>query len=639
MLHTYNSTGFELLPPTPDIALEKCLDETQDENADMPAQVGATPLPKREDQERMVDSIHRAAKQRRPRLSIGSGRAAGTCNSYQSCCCECTLRPALTLLRIQGGSTVAMKKAMFSRSKLTDEDKASPNGGGVLSSPLNTSGSSSDGEQQRWGRMTDVHVGGLELSPMREMTAQFTLNLGLFSPFGGPGKGASASTISYLNRPGGVLPPFTSRAPAPLRSPSPASSPAESPFASDPLSFMDSFALARSGVVGTGPELRQPFKPAFKMEDDEDAWLMKEDSFLQATSTPLPAGLESCATFAAAYSHKDALAHLGDEDVLAQLDDLEHDDEPLEDDLGAAVERQDALISLMADRLTSNILREDKGWQEDALNDLSMALDDLEDGDLGRTQQFSTNITALRHAADGDADHDGAEEEVDEISEADFDELEDAELEHGDAEAEAEPEEAFAPDDYSVEIRGSVRDEAKKKRISLGFDLRELESDEEEEEEELNATMAVTERVGLNDDGEDADAEKETEGEQVGETTLANEDEGSDEEEEKEEGGGNVDWSMAIESEEEGDEEEDGSIDGDEEEDEDVVEINMEAEIAKAGGLGDSADEAEEDESHCADETALGDYSVLDISFKPPNGTAPFLQALQAVVPVIGDAC
>lgn len=81
-----------------------------------------------------------------------------------------------------------------------------------------------------------------------------------------------------------------------------------------------------------------------------------------------------------------------------------------------------------------------------------------------------------------------------------------------------------------------------------------------------------------------------------------------------------MDWSMAIESEEEGDEEEDVSIDGDEEEDEDVVEINMEAEIAKAGGLGDSADEAEEDESHCADETALGDYSVLDITFKPPNG-------------------
>jgi hypothetical protein len=81
------SVSLELLPPTPDLALEKCLDEaTQDEATHMPAQVGATPLPKREDQERMVDSIRRAAKQRRPRLSIGSGRSGG-----MSLHKECTL--------------------------------------------------------------------------------------------------------------------------------------------------------------------------------------------------------------------------------------------------------------------------------------------------------------------------------------------------------------------------------------------------------------------------------------------------------------------------------------------------------------------------------------------------------------------
>ncbi|ELR14092.1 uncharacterized protein ACA1_367250 [Acanthamoeba castellanii str. Neff] len=88
------STGFELLPPTPDLALEKCLDEAQDETADMPAQVGATPLPKREDQERMVDSIHRAAKQRRPRLSIGSGRAAGTCEFVPELLLWCVHSPS-----------------------------------------------------------------------------------------------------------------------------------------------------------------------------------------------------------------------------------------------------------------------------------------------------------------------------------------------------------------------------------------------------------------------------------------------------------------------------------------------------------------------------------------------------------------
>jgi len=43
----------------------------------MPLQVPATPLTKREDQERMADSVHRVAKQRRPRLSVGSSRMPG----------------------------------------------------------------------------------------------------------------------------------------------------------------------------------------------------------------------------------------------------------------------------------------------------------------------------------------------------------------------------------------------------------------------------------------------------------------------------------------------------------------------------------------------------------------------------------
>jgi hypothetical protein len=599
-------------------------------------QVAATPLPKREDQERMVDSIHRAAKQRRPRLSIGSGRTSG-------------------------GSAMAMKKAMFARNQTTDEERASETD--VLMSPLNTSGGSSDGggAEDRWGAKPGAH--GMELSPLREMTAQFTLNLGLFSPFGGMmTKGGPTA--------GAVLPPFGAaaarrRAPAFIPSPSPSpSSPAHDPFATDPLSFMDSFSVP---AAGSGE--RKAAKPAFRMEDDE-AWLMKEDSFVNVDhhhNNPLQPPLQTFATFSTLDYGREASLQLGADDVLAQLDDLGRDDDDderglagddNEDDLNGAVSQD--VLGLVAHKLTSSILREDRGWQEEALDALSV-LDDLGggDGDDGddemtageRTERFSTSIAALRHALATTQAHDFEEmegrnnerqDDEEDSFEADFDELADEALalvgEEEEQGLEAEPTPELYAEGGSVEtIRGSVREEAKKKRISLGFDLRELESDNDDEENEEEqqkegengengeSSVRHASQAPKEDEGEDVVEEEDGESEpgNVDRTVIAANNEEDEEEEEGAEGvtEGEVNWSMTIESEDEeegeasDDEEEE---EGDEEEHEGTMEVNIGAEIEKAGGI----EEQDSGSSH-ADETALGDYSVLDITFKPPRGSTP----------------